>query len=414
MQPRLSVGVIHHFEGAQMSPVFGIDIQHFRHETSFIEVPNLNSNRFASDSGNMAPIVPQNSHQRDGIILNTFLSLNLSENWDAGLRYQVGTFGSDGKRNQPYYNNIGIWLTESMIALPLFPQQSVVVSDAGQLELTAGLIHHTAKSSAALSYSFFTGDETIYQAGSTLQNRNANQYETKADRTRHTAFGRYSTALSATRTFSWLGRAAYDSGPTNGMNQTLSQYESYTPDSDWRTYYMSNSSSTQELRSDATQSAFETGFGLTDTHKKWTMTFGLFTGVVTQRDKRNLTSYGSHYRESILLDEDGNEFTEVNTDSYRYDQLNRYRDQISYFRVPFLAELQASSSVRFMLGAEMGYQHANDSDADVTTRLWIGTRVSPSDHWNMTLRTQNIQKSSFSRYALNDMKSIMLSLTYSR
>ncbi len=120
------------------------------------------------------------------------------------------------------------------------------------------------------------------------------------------------------------------------------------------------------------------------------------------------------YTSRIDLDDNGNEVPNESTNTFQDDQTYQYRDQISYFRVPILAEMQASSSVRFMLGAEMGYQHANNSDADVTTRLWIGTRVSPSDHWNLTLRTQNIQKNSFSRYALNDMKSVMLSVSYSR
>lgn len=411
MRPRLGVGLIHHFADARMSPVLGIDIQHFKHETSFIEVPNLNSNRFAMDSGNMAPIVPQNSHQRDGIILNTFLALNLSENWDAGLRYQVGTFGSDGKRNQNPFSDYRFW---SIDYWPSIQQRSMVVSDAGQHQLTAGLTHHSARSSTSLSYSFFTGNETIYRSGSTNLNRNWNEYETTSKRNRHTAFARYSTELSSTKTFSWLGRAAYDSGPTDGSIQAFDQYEDYSPQSNYRVYYRSARTNQQELQSDATQSAIETGVGFTDRHEKWTVNFGVFSGYVTQRDKRTIDFSNTNNIYRIDLDEDGNEVPFEYSDAYQYDQIDRYHNQISYFRVPFLAEIHARSSVRFMIGAEMGYQHTNNSDADVTTRLWIGTRVSPSDHWNLTLRTQNIQKNSFSRYALNDMKSIMLSLTYSR
>jgi hypothetical protein len=69
-----------------------------------------------------------------------------------------------------------------------------------------------------------------------------------------------------------------------------------------------------------------------------------------------------------------------------------------------------------LLGGEMDVQiyKKETFDSNVLTRFWIGTRVSPTEHWNLTLRTQNMQQNSFSRYALRDMQSVMVSVMYSR
>ncbi len=264
MRPQLGVGLIHHFADARFSPVFGVDIQQFRHETSFIDVPTLNAS-YLSTNDSFAPLVPQNSHQRDGLILNTFLALKLSEHWDAGLRYQVGSFGSDGKRNQL---DDGFYFSSFLDPGYRWNYRSLVLSDAGQQELSAGLIHRSARSSTSLSYSFFTGNETIYQSGSTNLSRNWNEYETNAKRNRHTAYARYSTELSSTKTFSWLGRAAYASGPSNGSNHYISQFEDHSPESTDRIYYRYEQSDLEELQSDASQSAIETGFGFTERQEK--------------------------------------------------------------------------------------------------------------------------------------------------
>jgi hypothetical protein len=69
-----------------------------------------------------------------------------------------------------------------------------------------------------------------------------------------------------------------------------------------------------------------------------------------------------------------------------------------------------------LLGGELNTQiyQKKSINSDVLTRFWIGTRVSPTEHWNLTLRTQNIQQNSFSRYALRDMQSVMVSVMFSR
>ena len=398
LRPQLGLSVIHHLPAMRMSPVVGFDVQHYSYKTGFLNVPVLLDPSRLGTSTSIYPSEDGRSHVRSGLILSGFLALELSERWDAGLRLSVGTFKSDG------------YLTS------LLQNQSVVVGDASQHELTAGLTRRSAHSSASVSYSYASGQDDLFETAQTPSIRRWVEYDTQSRHTRHTAFGQLSTELSPTQTFTWMARARQSSGPISGIDQSqVHTVRTYPPSSSF-VYFEENDIRRDELVGDASESAIETGIGLIQRHSRWTMSVGMFTGQRTYRASRNIETSGISHTKQIRRNSSGIEtYTERSNDYNRESSFGSY-ERINYFQLPFLADIPFRPGLTMLLGGEMDVQiyKKETFDSNVLTRFWIGTRVSPTEHWNLTLRTQNMQQNSFSRYALRDMQSVMVSVMYSR
>lgn len=398
LRPQLGLSVIHHLPAMRMSPVVGFDVQHYSFKTGFLNVPVFDNPSLLGTSTAIHPTEDNSSHVRSGLILSGFLSLELSERWDAGLKLRVGTFKSDG------------YLTS------LLQNQSVVVGDASQHELTAGLTRRSAHSSASVSYSYASGQDDLFETAQTPSIRRWVEYDAQSRHARHTAFGQLSTELSPTQTFTWMARARQSSGPMSGIDQSQVHTVRTYPPSSSTVYYESNDIRRKKLDGDASETAIETGIGLVQRHSRWTMTVGMFTGQRTYRVSRTIESSGMSNSKQVYRNRDGIEIYSERSDEFNRKSTFRSYERINYFQLPFLADIPFQSGLTMLLGAEMDVQlyKKEKIDSDVLTRFWIGTRVSPTEHWNLTLRTQNIQKNSFSHYALRDMQSVMVSVMYSR